>query len=308
MAKSNERERIAYSLAVSQHGVLSRRQMITNGFTRGQVNNWLGNGRLLRVFGVVYALGRPADRPESLMMAAVLAGGPDAAVTGRAAAAAWGFGEPPAVIEIVRPHGASRTLRGHPPHERVEARVHRGLLPAQGRCRIGPLPAASPEQVLISLTPQVSGRELRRYFLEAGRSGHLTPECLNRLRDSARRYRGRARLIRMVDLWDPSKGKIRSVLEGEFRLLCGEQGVPLPETNQWIDPFEVDCLWRQARLIVELDGRRFHADSAAHERDAAKTRALRAMGYRVLRFTWEEVTGQPEMVAARILRELARGS
>src|SRR5690606_27798031 len=121
---------------------------------------------------------RPAERPEGLMMAAVLAGGPTAAVTGRAGAAAWGFGAPPAVIEVVRSCGASRDMPGITPHEMTRARIHRSLLKPHERMRLGPLPVTSPDHVLASLTPQVSGRELRQYFLEAGRAGFLTPDCL----------------------------------------------------------------------------------------------------------------------------------
>lgn len=306
MARRNENLRIAYRLAVSQHGVMSWRQLRSNGISPGQIKRWLANGRLIRVFVGVYALGRPAVEAESLMMAAALASGTSASVTGRAGAAAWGFGEPPAAIEIIRPLGARRIIPGVPPHGRSRVVLHRGLLLPPERCRIGPLPVASPDQVLARLAAQVSNLELRRYFIEAGRTDRLTPACLERLRNPDRRFKGRPRLLRMVNIWDPSKGRIRSMLEGEFRLMCGEQGVPLPETNQPVGPYEVDCLWRDARVIVELDSRRFHGDPVAHAEDAAKTRALRAMGYLVLRFTWGEVTCQPEMVAARIREALAQ--
>lgn len=306
MAGPNRNARIAYQLASRQHGVFSRQQLIERGVSHGQILRWIGNGRLIQVFGAVYALGRPAVRPESLMMAAALAGGGDATITGKAGAAAWGFGTPPTELEIVRPYGATRLTPGVPPHEGVRARVHRGHLLPPERCRIGPLPVASPDRVLARLAADLSDLQLRRYFLEAGRTDRLTGECLERLRNPDRRFKGRRRLLRMVRIWDPTKGKIRSMLEGEFRLMCGEQGVPLPETNQLVGPYEVDCIWRDAMLIVELDGRRFHGDAFAHAEDAAKTRALRAMGYVVLRFTWEEVTGRPGMVAARILEELAR--
>lgn len=93
-------------------------------------------------------------------------------------------------------------------------------------------------------------------------------------------------------------------MEAEFRLMCAEQAVPLPETNRKIGRDEVDAVWWDARLVVELDSRQFHSDPIAQQNDAEKTRRLRAAGYLVLRFTWEEITGSPETVARRILREL----
>ena len=45
---------------------------------------------------------------------------------------------------------------------------------------------------------------------------------------------------------------------------------------------EADCVWRDARLIAELDGRAVHGTVAAFERDRARDRALNAAGWRVV--------------------------
>ena len=71
-----------------------------------------------------------------------------------------------------------------------------------------------------------------------------------------------------------------------------------------VGPFFADFLCRSAMLVVELDG-------ASHDGrldwDAAHDAELRRLGYRVLRFTNEEVLGDVDGVATVIARVLGSG-
>ena len=71
-----------------------------------------------------------------------------------------------------------------------------------------------------------------------------------------------------------------------------------------IGGYEVDLVWREARLIAEIDGYAFHSSRRSFERDRRKDRDLQALGYTVLRFTWRELTAEPEAVVAAITRAL----
>ncbi len=57
--------------------------------------------------------------------------------------------------------------------------------------------------------------------------------------------------------------------------------------------------------MVELDGHGFHSTPSEFERDRRRDADLQAAGYRVLRFTWRQVTEQPGWVADRIRAVLA---
>jgi very-short-patch-repair endonuclease len=96
----------------------------------------------------------------------------------------------------------------------------------------------------------------------------------------------------------PSLAATLSVLEERFLLLCEAYGIPLPEANAVVGGLKVDALWRGSRTIVELDGHDAHAHPSAIERDRAREVLLRAAGFRVLRYTWQQVTEQPDVVAA----------
>jgi very-short-patch-repair endonuclease len=80
--------------------------------------------------------------------------------------------------------------------------------------------------------------------------------------------------------------------------------LPMPDVNVRIGPIEVDFLWRQERLVVEVDGFRFHASRAAFERDRLRDAELQAGGLRVMRVTWRQLTREPEATLARIARAL----
>ena len=68
--------------------------------------------------------------------------------------------------------------------------------------------------------------------------------------------------------------------------------------------YEVDMLWREQRLIVEVDGYAYHSGRAAFERDRRRDAALQAAGYRVVPFTWRQITLEPHVVVAQLARLL----
>ena len=73
--------------------------------------------------------------------------------------------------------------------------------------------------------------------------------------------------------------------------------------NQTLEGFEVDFLWPDQRLVVETDGAAAHLTPTAFERDRRRDAALQVAGFRVVRFTWRQITEEPHAVAA-ILRAL----
>jgi very-short-patch-repair endonuclease len=61
-----------------------------------------------------------------------------------------------------------------------------------------------------------------------------------------------------------------------------------------------DFLWRANGLVIETDGRATHATREAFESDRRRDQRLMLAGFRVVRFTWRQVTGQPATVAETI--------
>jgi G:T-mismatch repair DNA endonuclease (very short patch repair protein) len=60
----------------------------------------------------------------------------------------------------------------------------------------------------------------------------------------------------------------------------------------------VDFAWPAARLIVEVDGRRWHGAKLDRDADEQRSNRLTAAGWRVIRISWEQMTRRPHEVVA----------
>jgi Uncharacterized protein conserved in bacteria len=112
----------------------------------------------------------------------------------------------------------------------------------------------------------------------------------------------RALDLRLIDEADLEREPdlTRSELERLFLNLCRRHRLPQPEVNSRLGPFEVDFLWRDRALIVETDGYRHHASRAAFEADRGRDAELQRLGFRVVRFTYRQVTQDRSTVVAAL--------
>jgi len=106
--------------------------------------------------------------------------------------------------------------------------------------------------------------------------------------------RTRARELR-TDMTAPEKALWSALRAGQLGVKFQRQVV--------LAPYIADFAARSERLVIEVDGDTHVGREAA---DAARTAALEARGYRVLRFTNVEVCTNLEGVIRRILIELGR--
>lgn len=218
-------------------------------------------------------------------MAAVLACGDRAVLSHASAAAAWdllsvGSG----LVHVTVPGDSGRARRSG-------VRVHRSrtLTPAQTTVHRG-IPITTRERTIIDLARRLKGRPLEQLLNRA--EPHADFDTLRRVRSPS---------LQAV-LSGYTVSVTRSELENAFLTLCDDHGLPRPDTNAHIEGIEVDFVWRDARLIVEVDGYAYHRSPSAFERDRERDAILTTSGWRVLRFTHAQVTGRPEWVAAVALR------
>lgn len=90
------------------------------------------------------------------------------------------------------------------------------------------------------------------------------------------------------------------LLDGRFPEPQLEYSIP------WDPPRRFDAAFPDHRLAVEWDSRRWHTQPAAFDRDRDRDRQAIVNGWRVLRFTWSDVTETPEKVARYVLDALAQ--
>ena len=113
--------------------------------------------------------------------------------------------------------------------------------------------------------------------------------------------------------WPTTAGPVLTEegVEERFYTLCRLAALPDPEANVWITlaeggAYKADFLWREERLIVETDGRDAHTTRAAFERDRLRDQRLTLAGFTMVRFTWRQVTREPDRVLRTTQDLLAR--
>lgn len=266
--KPATRDRKVARVAARQHGLISTAQLSQAGIDRAATLRRVRAGRLHPVHRGVYAVGHPGLPFEGRLLAAVLAGGAGAVLSHRSAAELWGI--------LPRTHGSIHITV--PTHNGREKRrgivVHRSItLGPESIDERSATPLTSPIRTLADLRRRLDPDLHQRAFRRALDLGLLAASSLG-----------------------PDPDLTRSVLERRFIALCRRHRLPRPEVNARVGRYEVDFLWREARVIAEADGFRYHGTRRAFERDRARDADLQAQGYRVLRVTARQLGHSPKQV------------
>jgi hypothetical protein len=279
-------------VASKQHGVASMPQLIAAGWSRNQVQRRIQDGYLTRLHQGVYAVGHVALTQNSRWMAAVLFAGRDAVLSHRSAAALWKLAPCRSPVEVTR-QARTTPVPG--------LKVHRTKwLPENHRTVCEGIPVTTPARTLADLASverlsliddRISAARRERIFNPA-----QTREVLRQIPSR----RGVRALREKLDLFDEIQGTTRSELETRFLRLCCEADLPLPEVDVQIGSTFADFLWREKRLIVEVDGFRFHH----HRFDEDRERDLGRLtnGYRTVRVTHRMIRESP----GRLMESLRR--
>ena len=286
-------------IATRQHGLITTRQLAALGFTSQSIARRAAAGRLHRIHRGVYAVGHSALTASSRRLAAVLAFGLSALASHATAAAIWDVRQTSSGLIHVTIAGDARSRPG--------IRAHRRAITASERSRRDSIPVTSLARTLVDLGDVVPATQVRNAFVRAEQLRLVDTEAIDAALERAGRTCGAARLREVLRVYDPRWEQTRSTLELAFLDLAQQFALPEPEVNAWIENrFLVDALWRDARVIVEADSRRFHQTPSARRDDARRDRALAARGYRVVRVTHDDITDRSAPTAARISRELGR--
>jgi very-short-patch-repair endonuclease len=118
-----------------------------------------------------------------------------------------------------------------------------------------------------------------------------------------RRARRQAEL-KGVHLVGTEGTRTRSDLEDAFLALWRRHRLPPPETNVKLGRWEVDFLWRDQRLVVEVDFFTYHRGSVAFEDDHARDLDLRRRGLSVHRYTDKQLESEPDAIAEVVWNRL----
>jgi very-short-patch-repair endonuclease len=293
--------------------LVTRQQLRSLGVTDSSLARAVQAGHLHPSFRGVFGVGRPPTGERTRMSAAVLACGQWAVVSHRTAAALLGLlDRAPVVIDVIAAGESGRGIDG----------IRRHHVPPPDEGEIGTyegIPCTGPSRTIVDLAGMLGEHTLRRLVERAAVHQRLDLPAIDRSL-AAHRRRGAPALRAILRDWRKLGAdeqttnvsrvplRLRSELEARLFALIGASDLPAPTCNRKIkgdgESVEVDFLWPEQRLVVETDGRRFHHNPIAFERDRARDRALQLSGYRVVRFTHAQIDTEPAGVVAAIRRLL----
>ncbi|HKG39747.1 MAG TPA: hypothetical protein VKB25_12215 [Conexibacter sp.] len=250
----------------------------------------MGSGALIREHLGVYRVGHRAPNREARYLAAVLACGPGAVLSGLSAGHLLGIvaGEAPApeVIALTeRCVSGVVTRRARAGLDPNDAMVHRGI------------PVTTPARTLVDLARLLDAEQLARVCHEAGIRHRTSPEHVEAVLARRPNSPG-ARTLRRILRGD--ERVTLSVLERRFLERLRDADLPLPQMNRLVGGRRVDCRWAERRLTVELDGYRYHASRHAWEQDRRREREAYARGDEFRRYTYSDVVEDPRRMLAEL--------
>ena len=231
----------------------------------------------------------------------MLACGPGAALSHRSAGRALGiFPYDPGRVEV------SRDAPGRTRHGVILLRQARLLRDEVEE--VDGIAVTCVSRTIFDLATVVSEREVERAFHEAEVKQLTSRVSLPQLVERHRRRRG-IEAVRSILARRAPVGITENDFEEGFVAFLDAHGLPRPLFNPTLPLrgrlFRPDCMWREQRLIAELDGREVHGTNEAFESDRQRDRILLAEGWRSTRITWRQLRDEPAAIAAD-LRELLR--
>ncbi len=269
--------------------------------TREQIAVRLEAGRLTEIHRGVYLAGAvaPAHAHE---MAALLALNLEAALSHRTAGALWNLLPYPATAPVWVTIAPERSAT----RPRIKA-VRATLAPNDTRQRHRMPLTRPPRTVLDCAALLPDPYDLERLVAEAHYRGIASEAELRDQLSRNPRKRGVRALRATLDLPGGPK-RTRSPAERWLLRLLREREITGYETNAEVAGYEVDFLWRDERLAVEVDDYDAHSGRVAFERDRLKVAKLEAAAISVMPVTGRQIKREPDGVVERLLAALvARG-
>lgn len=289
------------SIARSQGGVISRRQLLDAGVSASQIGRMVRSGGLIRQLPGVYLVRGAPLGPEAILWRAVL--GCDGVLGFATACHLWGMlPEPPSQIHVIVSSHAHRVAP-------LGVKIHRRDLSARSVSRCGGLPVTTRINSLLDHLTTLQFGDAATLADRALQRRWLTPADMSRRLGEFSGRPGVAILRRIAaQLGDGAAAESERTLHRLLRRA---------DVNGWVSNYRltvagrsyfVDVAFPAARLAVEIDGLAYHSDAERFQGDRHRQNDLVGAGWTVLRFTWWDLETRPHYVVSRIRSLLARSA
>lgn len=283
-------------IARQQAGAFTRAQAMAGGLTKAQVAYRIRAGTIQTCVGMTL---RHREEPVTAQMLAFGAylTWPDAVLCGPTAAAFYGAPLIPVDAHVIT-RRQPKAVRGLVPHgfevAPWELESWRGIQMTS--------PSRSLLDALVML-PQPSAQSLFVWSITRDRLSICDLEV------HLEHYPGRWGNNRLRKFLADARQGIMSPAEALLHEILRRQGFTGWRADATLRRGDkivarVDVLFPVERVVIEVDGRRYHGEDR-FQADRTRDNLLQSAGYLVLRFTWEDLTQRPGEVAIRIRQACA---
>ncbi|MCV7301540.1 DUF559 domain-containing protein [Mycobacterium barrassiae] len=272
-----------------QHdGVITLEQAQRAGLSRHAVDRRIRTGHWRRCYpGVYFADDRPFT-DAARVRAAVWGYGLQAAASGLAAAWWQGLTKfPPEIVEVTVPKTSH-----HPRRDGVRMR-RRDLAPRDVVERNG-LRVTELALTVVEAAVRFRGGAA---LMDAALQRHVD---LRELWRAHLRNKGRHGSPAARRLLKAASDGARSEAERLLVKLLRQNRITGWRANHPVGGFIVDVAFPKLKVAIEVDGLAFHSDADVFVADRQRQNIITLRGWKVLRFTWLDLTEYPERVIAEI--------
>ncbi len=280
-------------LARRQGGAVARGQLVGLGVDDDRIYRLAAAGWLVRERTGIYRIG--ALTPDGVLWAAILANGPEAALTHRSAGHEHAVlrGPPARLVDVTAP--TRRRSRGG-------MRVHFARLdPRDVTTRRG-LRFTRVARTLLDLAADLREPELQAAVDEARVQRKLHRPSIQATIARAPGHHGIGALRRAIARHDRGRGIPIGQFERRAIGFMRDHDFPEYVRNYTVkvhgEPFTLDIAWIDRRIGLELDSRTFHDNDPSFVTDRRRTRRLGAVGWQIVRATWVDLDERPAELAA----------
>ncbi|HSJ27711.1 MAG TPA: type IV toxin-antitoxin system AbiEi family antitoxin domain-containing protein [Acidimicrobiia bacterium] len=288
----SDRYRRVYNRALANGGVITRSELAELDITPRMIESRVASGQWTIVARGVYRLAEAFDRRD--LRRSVLAAWPGAVLSHESAAAVHGFSHVTEDRVVVSHH--SRTT--HRFTGVVVRRTHD--LDAWHVVEVDGLRVTTIARTLVDLAAGRPVALIGRIVDDLVAAERVALFEIGAVLDAVAR-RGKPGVGTMRKVIEVRSGPAHSgtVLERQGRRVISEAGLPAPLPEHpvpWTTGRRFDDAYPDLRLAIEWDSRRFHGQLASFEADRARDRDAAIHGWRILRFTWDDVTRHPHRI------------
>lgn len=293
-SQQTHREAALARVAQAQFGVFTREQALRLGFTAAAIKKRLNRDVWRLTDHNVYRVSATPETWHQRLNAACLAG--PAVASHRSAGRLWEFpGMPEEIIEVTALRHRRRHVDDVVWHESYHL-TERDITEIEG------IPCTRPVRTFLDLGVVLAADQLETVLNEGIRRSLLAVSAIARRLEQLGPLRHGTAVVRAVlDRHVPERRAPESVLETRFLQLIRRAGFaePVPQFQVRLSDSalaRLDFAYPHRMIAIELDGVAYHSGKSAKQRDRQRDNQLGALGWRILRFDWDDVTRTPDSV------------